>query len=151
MAGHHVYIRIRTLQRRDGERDSLVQQVEGRLTQEDGGWLLTYAQEEQGLTTLTSLSLSGEKAVLRRSGAVGSQMVFQEGQAHSSLYETPYGSLPMSLHTQQLRWSMDETGGKLSLIYRLDLGGAHMGETRLELTVTKKAPTPDAKAKETFV
>lgn len=151
MAEHHVRVTIQTLQRRDGERDSMSQRAEGRLTQEGDGWLLTYTTQENGLATLTTLRLSGERATLTRSGAIGSQMVFQQGQTHTSLYETPYGKLPLSLHTQRLEWELEQGEGKIFLIYQLSLGGADMGETRLRLTVTKKAADPAAQAKETFL
>ena len=41
--------------------------------------------------TTTTFELRGPRVLLTRSGKVNSQMVFEEGRQHTSLYETPMG------------------------------------------------------------
>ena len=61
--------------------------TEGTLEVTDGGLLFYYDETElTGMEgTKTTFSLDRDVVMLTRSGAVNSQMVFQEGQQHSSL------------------------------------------------------------------
>ena len=62
--------------------------TEGTLESVENGWKLTY--EESDLTGLkgvtTSFLLEPAKVTLSRKGPLSSQMVFQEGVLHESLY-----------------------------------------------------------------
>lgn len=140
MEENNVTITIRSLQRLPGESQSVTQHVAGRLTREGEGYLLTYREgEESGLgQTRTILRLEPGWATLTRTGEVSSHMVFQEGKEHTSLYETPYGKLPMTIRTHRLEEKLNEAGGSVYLIYEIRLGGADAGETRLRLTVNAK-------------
>lgn len=152
MAEHNVIVTIKSLQRRETDADSMTQRLEGCLVREGEGWLLTYSEPDNGLgPTTTSLRLTGGTVTLTRSGALASQMVFQEGLPHTSVYETPYGKLPMTLRTLRLEWELTQAGGKVFLIYKPNLGGADLGENRLRLTITKKEPSPGSETKETFL
>ena len=55
--------------------------------------------------------------VLTRTGSVNSQMVFQKGVRHSSLYETPYGALTVDVSTLRLAHRLGERGGVLEASY----------------------------------
>lgn len=60
-----------------------------------GGFLVSYQESElTGLEgTTTKLHVHGGRVTLLREGGVNSQMVFEEGRRHLSMYETPYGEL----------------------------------------------------------
>ena len=49
--------------------------------------------------------------ILTRSGKVNSQMVFEEGKQHTSLYETPFGELTIDIQTSKLLHNLTERGG----------------------------------------
>ena len=61
--------------------------------------------------------------VLTRMGEVTSEMVFRPGEARTSSYATAYGTLPVTVETESVKWKFDERGGMLALRYRIDLGG----------------------------
>lgn len=140
MEENKVSVTIRSLQRGAGESQSTIQHVEGRLREEGEELLLTYWEgEDSGLgKTETTLRMEPGRVTLTRSGEVRAHMVFQEGKPHTSLYETPYGKLPMTIRTQHMEEKLSRAGGSLYLIYQIQLGGANMGETRLRLTVNTK-------------
>lgn len=78
---------------------------EGLMTIDDGGAVrLSYQETElTGMEgTTTSFLIEGDRATLTRSGTVTSQMVFQPGQPHSSLYNTPWGALTVDIVTTRL-------------------------------------------------
>ena len=60
---------------------------------------------------------------------MNSEMIFQEGQKHFSLYETPYGGLMLGVNTHRAKADFGEDGGNLSDPLRLGSGQpAHRGE-----------------------
>ena len=85
----------------DVDPDATELTTEGTLELTEEGLLLTY--QETALTgmegTTTTFEVSGSQVILRRVGSVNSQMVFEEGRQHTSLYETPYGELFSVLST----------------------------------------------------
>lgn len=135
-----VDITIKTLQRRPEATEAMTQRTGGVLRREESGWLLSYREgEDSGLgDTVTTLRLEEGRAVLKRAGETASRMVFQVGEPYTCRYATPYGELPMSVTTLELDWELDEAGGRVLLIYKLQLAGADIGENRLRLTVKTK-------------
>ena len=100
------------------------------------GWRLAYdepAELELGAVT-TALTLSEGLAVLTRTGAVRSEFRFTEGTPHTSVYETPHGSLPAEVVTHALRTKLGERGGLVELRYTLTIGGA-ADEHRLKILI----------------
>ena len=83
----------------DVDPDATELTTEGTLELTEKGLLLTY--QETALTgmegTTTTFEVSGPQVILRRVGSVNSQMVFEEGRQHTSLYETPYGELSVDI------------------------------------------------------
>ena len=60
-----------------------------------GGCTISYQESElTGLEgTTTRVHIDGGRVTLLREGNTNSQMVFEEGRRHLSMYETPYGRL----------------------------------------------------------
>lgn len=140
MEKNNVTVTIQSLQVLETGREAMTQRSEGRLTREGEGWLLTYREgEDSGLgATRTTLRLEGERVTLTRTGELTSQMLFQVGRPHTSLYETPYGKLPMTVNTLKLKTDLSHDGGRIDLHYQIQLGGGSAGETRLRLTLRTK-------------
>lgn len=145
MEENNVTITIQSLQTLETGKESMTQRTEGRLCREGEGWSLTYREgEDSGLgRTRTTLRLEGGQMTLTRSGELTSHMVFQEGQSHTSLYETPYGKLPMTIRTLSLKSDLSRRGGTVSVQYQIQLGGGPAGETRLRLTIKAKENSYD--------
>ena len=105
--------------------DSAEQRLPGTLEETADGVSIRY--EEKGAdgaaATVTRLDLTADGAVLTRMGEVTSEMVFRAGEAHTSYYATPYGTFPVTVETESVKWKFDERGGMLALRYRIDLGG----------------------------
>lgn len=140
MGENNVTVTIQSLQTGETGTETVTQHTEGRLTGEGTSWTITYREgEESGLgRTRTTLQIEGERATLTRTGELTSQMVFEVGQEHTSLYETPYGKLPMTVRTLSLKTELTGAGGRVSIHYEIQLGGGPAGETRLRLTVRAK-------------
>ena len=93
---NNVIISIKGKQSYEDMEDETIELVtEGRLDPVGTeGYTLSYQESElTGLEgTLTTFQIEPERITLLRIGEVNSQMVFEQGRRHLSLYDTPYGS-----------------------------------------------------------
>ena len=104
------------------------------------GLLLRY--EESALTgmegTTTTFELRGPQVRLIRTGKVNSQMVFEEGRQHTSLYETPFGELSVDIQTSFLRHNLTERGGILEIKYSIAVEHTATGKNLFKIRVRPK-------------
>ncbi len=105
--------------------DSLEQCLPGTIEETADGVRIRYEERnaDGAVVTVTSLDMADGGVVLTRMGEVTSEMVFRPGEARTSSYATAYGSLPVTVETESVKWRFDERGGMLALRYRIDLGG----------------------------
>ena len=105
--------------------DSLEQRLPGTIEETADGVHIRYEERnaDGAVVTVTSLDMADGGVVLTRMGEVTSEMVFRPGEARTSSYATAYGSLPVTVETESVKWRFDERGGMLALRYRIDLGG----------------------------
>lgn len=105
--------------------DSLEQRLPGTIEETADGVRIRYEERnaDGAVVTVTSLDMADGGVVLTRMGEVTSEMVFRPGEARTSSYATAYGSLPVTVETESVKWKFDERGGMLALRYRIDLGG----------------------------
>lgn len=140
--GLSVLLTIRSEQHfEDMEPDSIELMTEGTLTATgEGGLLLSY--QESALTglegTTTTFEVRGPQVILSRTGSVNSQMVFEEGKQHTSLYETPFGELAIDIQTSRLRHSLTEQGGLMDLRYSISVDHSVTGRNAFKIRVRRK-------------
>lgn len=105
--------------------DSLEQRLPGTIEETADGVRIRYEERnaDGAVVTVTSLDMADGGVILTRMGEVTSEMVFRPGEARTSSYATAYGSLPVTVETESVKWRFDERGGMLALRYRIDLGG----------------------------
>ena len=141
-----VIISIRGMQEFDGaDLDAIELVTEGRLSRQgENGFALSYAESElTGLEgTMTTLQVEPERVTLLRVGGVNSQMVFEEGQRHLSLYETPYGALSVGIHTRRMNCSLDENGGDIEIDYAIEIDQNVAGENTFRIHVREQKKSP---------
>ena len=114
--------------------------TEGVLQQHDGGWDLSY--EESDLTGLlgvtTTFRIEPGKIVLTRTGKLDSQMVFQEGKSHDSLYRMDFGALMITVRGKTVAYDLTEEGGVVDLVYSIEIEQSAAGEIDYHLEIRKK-------------
>jgi len=114
------------------EPDEQVQfSTDGEYSCVDGCGMLTYPESElTGMAgTITTITFTPSNAVLKRTGAVTSRMVFAQ---------TPYGTSTVGLETQRYRSTLGERGGVLELLYVVDFDHACANRNRLRITVREQ-------------
>ena len=136
-----VMLSIRGEQYFDGiDPDATELMTEGTMTLTENGMVLAY--EETALTgmegTTTSFQIQGPQVILTRSGTVNSQMVFEEGRQHTSLYETPFGELSVDIQTSVLKHNLTERGGLMEIKYSIAVEHTVTGRICFKLRVRRK-------------
>ena len=114
--------------------------TEGTMTLTEDGMVLAY--EETALTgmegTTTRFQVQGPRVILTRSGTVNSQMVFEEGRQHTSLYETPFGELSVDIQTSVLKHNLTERGGLMEIKYSIAMEHTVTGRNCFKIRVRRK-------------
>ena len=107
-----------------------------------GGYTVSYQETElTGLQgTTIRLHIDGGRVTLLREGNINSQMVFEEGRRHLSMYETPYGALSIGVNTRRMRSTLDEAGGDLEIDYAIEIDNLVAGQNMFRMNVKKNPP-----------
>ena len=114
--------------------------TEGTMELRDGGWDISY--QETALTGLegvtTTFRVEPDKVVLTRTGALKSQMVFQKGIAHDSLYQMPFGALMLTVTATSLFYDIVPDGGVIDLSYNISIENTEAGVIDYHLDIRAK-------------
>ena len=97
--------------------------TEGVLENTESGWKLVYEESEltglKGVTT--TFSVEPGKIILTRNGPLSSQMVFQEGVFHDSLYQMEFGALMITVCASKVSYDIGQNGGTVDLTYGIEI------------------------------
>lgn len=124
----------------DQEPDVIELVTEGTMEYADGGWNIRY--EETELTGLagvtTTFRVEPGKVILSRTGNLHSQMVFQEGCQHESLYDMGFGALMITVCATRIFAQIGDQGGMIDLVYNIDIEHNAAGTVDYHLDITPK-------------
>lgn len=125
----------------DQEPDVIELVTEGTMAYRDGGWDLSY--EESDLTGLagvtTTFRVEEDKVTLTRTGKLNSQMVFQVGFCHESLYQIEFGALLMTVMASKVETHLtEEDGGVIDLTYAIEIEQSAAGVIDYHLDIRPK-------------
>ena len=93
---------------------------------------------------LTTFHIRPDGVILERTGPLHSQMVFQEGISHESLYEMEFGALLISVCATRIRWEITLEGGVLEIAYRIAVEESAAGEILYRIEIQPKKQTMPA-------
>ena len=114
--------------------------TEGVLEDMGDHWILSY--EESDLTGMagvtTTFLVEQDKITLKRTGKLNSQMVFQEGVSHESLYQMEFGALMISVCATRVMADICCDGGMIDLVYTIELEQAASGSIDYHLDIRTK-------------
>ena len=114
--------------------------TEGTMEFRNGGWDISY--EESALTGLegvrTTFRVEPGKVTLIRTGALKSRMVFEEGVAHDSLYQMPFGALMLTVKATSVFFDIVSDGGVIDLCYHISIENTEAGVIDYHLDIRAK-------------
>ena len=124
----------------DQEPDVIELVTDGTMEYRNGGWNISY--EESSLTGMegvtTTFRVAPGMVTLSRSGALNSQMVFQEGVSHDSLYQMDFGALMLTVKATRVYYDIVEDGGTIDLVYDIDIENSSAGVIDYHLDIRAK-------------
>ena len=135
-----VVISIKGIQKYETTDPDVIELVTaGRLTRVGESYTLSYQESElTGLEgTLTTIQVDGEQVTLMRVGEFTSQMVFQEGRRHLSMYNTPYGAMAIGVNTRHLLADLTDQGGDIEIDYAIEIDHALAGRNVFQIKVSE--------------
>jgi uncharacterized beta-barrel protein YwiB (DUF1934 family) len=138
---HNVVLSIRGQQNYQDQDPEVIELVtEGNLIRLDNGWKVSY--EESDLTGLagvtTVFEVTSDAVTLTRTGALNSQMVFQKGVLHESLYQMEFGALMIAVCATRVSYDLTERGGTIDLTYGIDIENTAAGIIEYHLDIKAK-------------
>ena len=122
------------------EPDCIELVTEGVLESTESGWLLVYEESDltglQGVTT--TFQVEPGVITLNREGPLNSQMVFEEGVPHESLYQMEFGALMITVCATDVRYDITENGGTIDLVYSIEIEQSAAGQINYHLDIKVK-------------
>lgn len=97
---------------------------EGMITiSEEGKIRLTYTERTEGGELMTEIHVLEGRVVVKRRGAIVSDMVFAEGKRNTSVYSIPPHSFDMTVDCRRLKIKVGGCGGRVDMLYKMEIGG----------------------------
>lgn len=136
-----VVLSIRGRQSYDGQEPDVIELVtDGTMDFVDGGWDISYEETEltgmAGVTT--TFRVEPGKVTLLRTGKLRSEMVFQEGVRHESLYQLDFGALLMTVTAMQVYYDIVSDGGSIDIVYSIEIENSAAGTVDYHLDIRAK-------------
>ena len=136
-----VVLSIRGSQRYADQEPEVIELVtEGTMQFRSGGWDISY--QESALTGLegvtTTFRVEPGKVTLRRTGALNSEMVFEEGVSHDSLYQMAFGTLMLTVKATFVYFDIVPDGGVIDLSYDINIENTEAGVIDYHLDIRAK-------------
>ena len=114
--------------------------TEGTLEQIGDEWIICYQESDltglEGVTT--TFRIAPGKITLTRTGKLNSEMVFQEGVVHESLYKVEFGALMLSVCASKINAQLSEDGGTVELVYAIEIEQTSAGTIDYFLQIQPK-------------
>lgn len=122
-------IHICNIQSSAGDSDTVELTVEGVFYWKQDSFYLLYHEPDSETETGDSVMLKAADGVvvMRRTGAVSSEMRFQTGKKDTCFYRMPYGTMEIGLNCRRVDIDLAKQGGTIRLDYMLQIGGQLYG------------------------
>ena len=136
-----VVLAIRGKQTYEDQEPEIIELVtEGTMEFRDNGWDISYQESElTGLAGVTTtFRVEQGKVTLTRTGGLKSEMVFQMGVPHESLYQMPFGALMLTVQAKFMYFDIVSDGGTIDLVYSIDIENTAAGEIDYHLDIRAK-------------
>ena len=124
----------------DQEPDVIELVTEGTMEFRNGGWDISYEETEltglEGVTT--TFRVEPARILLTRTGKLQSQMIFEEGVPHDTLYQMAFGTMLMTVKATFVFFDIVEDGGTIDLTYNIDIENTAAGVIDYHLDIRAK-------------
>ena len=135
----NVMLNVKGLRRSENEDDEVVDFItEAVFYSEDGFYAVEY--EESELTgmegTHTRIEFRDRGVSIIRTGTNASQLMFENGKRHVTMYETGVGMLEIAVRSDCVNIDFGEHGGCAEFDYYIEVNGQEASYNEFEMKVT---------------
>lgn len=108
-----------------GEEDVMELLTTGNITKDDEAYIIEYDESAMsGMeNTWTRLKIMQDSIHMERTGLIKTEFVFADKQNFEGVYETPFGTLSVSVFPMHVMADVCETHGSVDLQYEIKIGG----------------------------
>lgn len=87
-------------------------------------YTVTYSEKTEGGVVFSDITIGENSVRVVRRGAIESDMLFEEGLLHKSLYRVAPYSFDVEVTTSKIRNNLTRDGGSVQIFYKMKIGGA---------------------------
>ena len=124
----------------EGESERTVSSAGGFYKYSDGDATLTYSENGESGSVSSEISVTDGVVIVKRSGAIESEMRFCEGELHRSIYCIPPYKFDAAVKAKRVRISLDRDGGSIDLVYNMRIGGQEKA-ARMKIWISRALKT----------
>jgi uncharacterized beta-barrel protein YwiB (DUF1934 family) len=138
---NNAVLTIRGQQNYQDQEPEIIELVtEGSMIRRGDGWEISYEESDlTGLNGVTTIfQVEPGTITLTRKGPLSSQMVFQKGVLHESLYQMEFGALMIAVCATKVSYDLTEAGGTIDLTYGIDIENTAAGVIEYHLDIKAK-------------
>ena len=136
-----VILTISGLHDTDGESDAPIETMTpAQYYMKNGKRYIVYDEILDGLegSLKSTIKFTEKQVELIRNGAASARMLFQPGQEHMVIYQTPMGPLSISLYTEDMEISVEEEKISLRIDYSLKTEDVVVSESTVNISICPK-------------
>ena len=121
----------------EGNEDVIEMNTVGKYGLKNGKVYLSYDDSSSvGVDDVTTiLTAQNDMVVLKRTGALQSRLEIEKGERHQCHYSTQFGNLSVGIFGEMVDIKLDESGGKLSMEYTIDVNSQLLSKNNVEITI----------------
>ena len=139
-----VIIQIHGNQRVDGKDNPMELITQGTFYEKNGNYYIIYDETDAtGFDgSKTTLKVEGQRRVtMTRSGSTRSHLIIEKQLRHLCQYGTPCGEILIGVFANHIENELNDSGGKLSFRYSLDINAAAASENKVDILVKERKAT----------
>ena len=135
-----VTIELLGIQDREGEEERVETITEGNYFLRGDSHYVSYEEELEDIPqkVKTLLHIGGGMLSVTKRGAAQTKMEFIPGKKTMCSYQTPFGKIPMEIHTKRLEIIEEEDRLLASAEYYLESAGIRLSACKLEMCIASK-------------
>ena len=136
-----IILTISGLHATDGDSDAPIETMTpAQYYMKNGKHYVVYDEVLDGLegTLKSTIKFTENQVELIRNGAASARMIFQPGQEHMVIYQTPMGPLSISLYTEDMEVVMEENYMSLRIDYSLKTEDVIVSESTVNISLCPK-------------
>lgn len=125
---------------REGEAPSVVTSRGDYFIKDGMHYLFFEEQDEESRSIIKNRIRMNECQVeIKKSGAVASHMIFQIGNRHAFMYQTPYGDIRMVIDTKMIKLRETEKEIEMQLSYHIFSEEEMVSDNKVQIKIIEKS------------